>query len=215
MLTTPATTADNTVTATIQERLAGRELLPRTQFVDSGYVTADHLVSSAAEHGCDLLGPIHEDASWQARATCPQGKASREWKPTRHGAGHPVIRIRFAPGDCGPCPVRPQCVASTRERTLLIWPQPQYAALNAARQRQHTAEFKAEYTRRAGVEGTIAQGVSRGDLRRTRYRGLRKTRLLHLVIAAALNLARIAAWLAERPRAQTRISAFARLAPAR
>jgi len=89
-----------------------------------------------------------------------------------------------------------------------------YEALHDARQRQHTPEFRARYHARAGIEGTFSQGVSIGDLRRTRYRGLAKTRLLHLLIATALNLHRVAAWLAERPRAQTRVSAFARLAPA-
>jgi hypothetical protein len=54
--------------------------------------------------------------------------------------------------------------------------------------------------------------VSIGDLRRTRYRGLAKTRLLHLIIATALNVHHVAAWLTERPRAQTPVSASARLA---
>jgi transposase len=230
--TTAATTADNTVTATIQEHLAGRALMPRVQFVDTGYVTSDHLVTSETDYGCTLFGPIHEDSSWQARAktgfaqsdfaldwaaeraTCPQGKTSMDWKPTTDTAGHAVVRIRFTPADCDPCPVRGRCVASTRARMLLIRPQPHYDALNAARRRQHTAEFKAQYSRRAGIEGTVSQGVSLGDLRRTRYRGLAKTRLLHLLIATALNFVRVAAWLAERPRAPTRRSAFARLAPA-
>jgi transposase len=44
--------------------------------------------------------------------------------------------------------------------------------------------------------------------------GVVKTRLLHLLIAAALNFIRVAAWLADTPRARTRQSAFARLAPA-
>jgi transposase len=232
VMTTPATTADNTTTATIQAQLAKRDLLPRTHFVDTGYVTADHLVTSETAHGCTLFGPIHEDYSWQARAktgfaqadfaldwaagqaTCPQGKTSLDWKPTKDTAGHAVVRIRFAPADCDRCPVRSQCVASTRARMLLIRPQPHYDALNAARQRQHTPEFKTLYRCRAGIEGTVSQGVSLGDLRRTRYIGEAKTRLLHLLIGAALNFVRAAAWLAERPRAPTRISAFARLAPA-
>ncbi len=66
--TTPATTADNTVTATIQGRLAERELLPRIWFVDTGYSTSEYLVTSETEHRCTLFGPIHEDYSWQARA---------------------------------------------------------------------------------------------------------------------------------------------------
>ncbi len=44
--------------------------------------------------------------------------------------------------------------------------------------------------------------------------GLAKTKLLHLLIGAAMNLVRIAVWLAEVPRARTRTSPFARLAPA-
>ncbi len=231
--TTPAPTPDHTVTAAVQARLAARALLPAVQLVDTGYVTADHLVTSAEERGCTLLGPVHEDYSWQAqaaagyaqadfvldwaaeRATCPQGRVSGSWQPGTDGGGLPLIRIRFATADCAACPVRAACVRGARPRTLGIRPQPHYAALLAARQRQQTAEFRARYAQRAGVEGTIAQGVSLGDLRRTRYRGLAKTYLLHLVIAAALNLARLAAWLTEQPWARTRTSAFARLAPAR
>jgi transposase len=71
--TTAAPSADNTAIATIQARLAARDLLPRAHLVDAGYVTADRLVTSAEAHGCDLLGPIHADASWQARQDrlCP------------------------------------------------------------------------------------------------------------------------------------------------
>ena len=206
--------------------------MPREQLVDTAYVTADHLLSSQADHQCALLGPIHGNYSWQARAdqgfataqfridwereraTCPQGKTSAIWKPTTDGGGHAIINIRFAHADCRDCPMRAQCVSSARPRALAIRPQAAYAALQEARARQHTALFKEQYAKRAGVEGTIAQGVGLGDLRRSRYRGLVKTRLLHFLIAAALNLLRLAAWLAERPLAQTRTSAFARLAPA-
>lgn len=40
-----------------------------------------------------------------------------------------------------------------------------------------------------------------------------KTALGHVFIATALNLIRVAAWLAETPRSVTRRSAFAALAP--
>jgi len=56
-----ATTADNTVTATIQGQLAERGVLPREQVVDTAYVAADHLLSSQADHQCTLLGPIHDN----------------------------------------------------------------------------------------------------------------------------------------------------------
>jgi DDE family transposase len=50
-------------------------------------------------------------------------------------------------------------------------------------------------------------------LRRTRFRGLAKTHLQHVAIAAAINIDRIVAWLDEHPRAKTRTSRFATLAP--
>jgi len=230
--TTAATTVDHAVTAAVPARLAARGLTPRVHLADTSYVTADHLVTSQTEHNRTLLGPIHEDDSWQARAgagfgaapfaidweqaraTCPQGRSSRIGKPTRDSAGHAIINIRFDYADCRDCPARQRCVSSDRERALAIRPQPLSEALHDARHRQRTPEFRKQYHARAGIEGTFSQGVSLGDLRRTRYRGLAKTRLLHLLIATALNLHRVAAWLAERPRAQTRVSAFARLAPA-
>ncbi len=51
----------------------------------------------------------------------------------------------------------------------------------------------------------------RYHLRRSRYIGLAKTRLLHLLIATALNFVRTAAWLADIPLAHTRRSPFATL----
>jgi len=67
--------------------------------------------------------------------------------------------------------------------------------------------------RRAGVEGTLSQGVRAfgcdGPIL-----GVAKTHLQHVAIAAAINIDRMVAWLDERPRAQTRTSRFAALAPA-
>ena len=93
-------------------------------------------------------------------------------------------------------------------------PQAQYEALAAARTWYGSAEGKEGYTRRAGVEGTLSQGVRAFGLRWARYRGLAKTHLQHVATAAAMNVDRIVAWLDERPRAKTRTSRFAALAPA-
>lgn len=86
--------------------------------------------------------------------------------------------------------------------------------LQAARQREQTDEFKETYKKRAGVEGTISQAVGVLGMRRTRYRGLGKVHLQHLMTAAAMNLMRVVDWLNGKERATTRISAFARLAAA-
>lgn len=50
-------------------------------------------------------------------------------------------------------------------------------------------------------------------MRRSRYRGLDKTHLQNVAIAAAMNVERLVAWLDGRPRAQTRTSRFAALMP--
>ncbi len=220
--TTEATKADQTMTDLIHTHLAERDLLPGEHIVDMGYMNSDHLVTSGERH-IDLVGPIREDGSWQTRAaagfgvacfaidweaqqaTCPQGKTSVIWKPTMERQEIPIINIRFAHTDCVACPRRSQCVSSSRSRALTIRDRPAYEAVALARQRQTTEEFKKAYARRAGIEGTLSQGVRLGDLRRTRYIGLPKTRLLHLLVATAFNLVRTAAWVAETPLARTRI----------
>ncbi len=95
---------------------------------------------------------------------------------------------------------------------LAIHPdQAQHQALQQARLRQKTPDFKQKYTKRAGIEGTISQGVRGFDLRHARYRGLAKIRLQHLFVAASLNLVRMGAWLMEKLQAQTRRSPFKKL----
>ena len=89
--------------------------------------------------------------------------------------------------------------------------QAQHAALRAGRQREHTEAFTTEYAKLAGVEGTIAQGVRSCELRRSRYIGVARTHLQHLMTAAAMNVVRMLHWLAEIPKATPRASPFVRL----
>src|ERR671926_78594 len=81
----------------------------------------------------------------------------------------------------------------------------------AARQREHTGAFSALSATRAGVEGTLSRGIRTCRLRRTRYLGLRKTRLAHLLTAVALNFLRLGEWIAGVPPAQTRRFPFVEL----
>jgi IS5 family transposase len=78
--------------------------------------------------------------------------------------------------------------------------------LQAARQRQKTVEFQEQYAKRAGIEGTLSQGVRAFDLRRSRYSGIAKTPLQHILMATAINLVRVVAWLTD-PRPQKRRAA--------
>ena len=158
-------------------------------------------------------------------AICPEGHQSLSWKPKIDQWNNPVIDIFFSRVDCGTCPKRDKCVGSnrktvnpnrrksyyTRARTLMIRPKEQYLALEKNRREQRTEAFKKRYRLRAGIEGTLSEGVRAHGLRQCRYLGLAKTHLQHVVTAAAVNVARMAAWLEGKPRAKTRVSRFAAL----
>jgi transposase len=55
VLTTAATTTDDSVTESIHDELAAKGLTPSEHLVDSGYTEADVLVSSRNEHQIDLI----------------------------------------------------------------------------------------------------------------------------------------------------------------
>jgi transposase len=223
--TTLATTPDDKMLDTIHAALAEHTLLPQEHLVDCGYTDSEILVGSEQAYGVTIVGPVAADPSWQAReatgydnsaftidweghtATCPQGKQSRKWQPDTDVAGQEVIQIRFAKKDCQACPVRTACTrAKTEPRTLTVRTQGYHAVLQAARQYQRTVEFQEQYAPRAGIEGTLSQGVRAFDLRRARYMGLAKTHLQHILIATAINLVRVVAWLTD-PRPQKRCAA--------
>lgn len=144
---------------------------------------------------------------------CPQGKASHRWKPSHDLNKNPTVYVAFARQDCQACPVHSQCTRSQLTgRSLTLRAQSDWQVLQQARARQNTDEFKAQYAPRAGVEGSISQAVRAFGLRHCRYIGLAKTRLQHIITAAAINIVRLVAWLRGEPLAQTRQSLFAQLA---
>src|SRR6266508_3164344 len=227
--TTSASVDDHTMLAPIQADLAARDMLPSEHYVDSGYVDAQALVDSQRQQ-IKLVGPMQADGCWQARtpngitntqfvldwdaeqAVCTEGKLSRTWQPCTDGHNNAGIVVRFAREDCLTCSRRTDCTRGQKQgRQLMLRPREQHLALLSARAWQESAEFKAQYSRRAGVEGTFTQANRRGDLRHARYIGLAKTHLQNVIIAVALNVLRVLAWLGEVPRATTRTSPFARL----
>jgi transposase len=131
-------------------------------------------------------------------------------------SGDPVIRIRFDGSTCRACPARRACTsAKDAPRQLTVRLQAHHEALQAARQRQETPEFKAQYTLRAGVESSLSQGVRCFDLRRSRYLGLARTHLQQLPTATAMNVVRVIAWIWGEPLGERRRQPghFAQLSP--
>src|SRR5262249_61050023 len=100
------------------------------------------------------------------------------------------IYLRFAAAAWAPCPSRPRCTRSRAQhprRSIAIRPQEQYEALRQRREQEGGRDYARAYARRAGIEGTLSQGVRRCGLRRSRYIGLPKTHLGHVATAAALH----------------------------
>ncbi|MGW2088745.1 transposase [Streptomyces sp. NPDC001880] len=147
------------------------------------------------------------------RAIRPNGKTSSQWGRQTHRVEGPVFYARFSPADCRTCPSKPQCTRAPK-REITFRPRGEHEALAQARIDQQSPDWQRRYGHRAGVEGTIAQGVHAFSLRRAHYRGLAKTRLQHQPTGAAMNFARLDAWLTGCPLAPTRTPPFAALRPA-
>jgi transposase len=230
--TTAATVHEAQCTAPIHQALLEKELPPSEHLVDAAYIDAALLVESQEQHGITLRGPTRPIQGWQAqveggytidqfevdwaqqRVRCPQGKWSAAWWE-HHGptSGRPIW-VQFALEDCQGCPARALCTRAQQQgRRLGLPPRAQYEAVQAARAWISSEAGQQQYQQRAGVEGTLSQAVRSYGLRYTRYWGAAKTHLQHIAMAAALNIDRLVAWLDERPRAKTRTSRFAALAP--
>lgn len=89
--------------------------------MDLGYTTAELLVSSQSKYGIEVIGPVRDDPSWQAKhhpkfassnfkidwdkeiAICPQGHQSKAWMNKIDVSGQPVVCIRFSRSVCSAC----------------------------------------------------------------------------------------------------------------
>ena len=227
--TTPATTQDQQVVTSIHQSLAHQHLLPSQHLVDQGYTSARLITQSERDYQIDLFGPVGTNGGWQARAgqgfdlshfqidwdkkkvSCPQGKKSRSWKKGKDSYGNPIIHVEFRQNECKECPVRSLCTrAPVHARGITLLPQVEYETRQKARERQESEEFKKQYALRAGIEGTISQGIRGFGLRQCRYLGLAKSHLQHILTAASMNLVRVFNWLENIPLAKTRYSSFYR-----
>ncbi len=204
-------------------------MLPNQHLVDTGYVDAEILAKSQQIHQIDVVGPALPDTSWASKEAerfdqsqfsidweaksvlCPAGQTSRDWGhiPDRHGK--PSLRIRFPLALCRSCPLHAQCTPVSAKVLILRPDQQSFQALQEARKRQGTPEFRALYAKRAGIEGTVAQAVRTCEIRRARYIGLKKLNLQAFLTATSMNVLRACHWLAEEKHAPKPSSRFAKL----
>jgi transposase len=225
--TTEATVPDAAMLTPVHQQLEQRRLLPGEHLVDSGYPSAELIIHAARVFGITLVSPVLLDTSAQARAgagydkaafafdfdarqaTCPQGVASSSWSPCRQRQDEAIV-VSWPATACAPCPARQLCT-SGRRRQITIRSRELHEALAIARAEQTSAQWKARYAARAGVEGTMRQATHVTGIRRARYLGLPKTQLEHNIAAAAINMIRMDAYWTGHPLDRTRSSHLARL----
>jgi transposase len=227
--TTSATLPDGDVMEELHERLAEKQVLPSQHLVEKGYVDAEILAKSRQMHHIDLVGPALPDTSWASKAAgrldhsqflidweakrvlCPAGHTSRDWGhiPDRHGK--PSLRVRFPLPRCRSCSLHAQCTPISAKVLILRPDEAAYNALQDARKRQETPEFRSLYAKRAGVEGTVAQAVRTCEIRRSRDIGQKKLDLQAFLTATAMNLLRACHWVTEEKHAVSPSSRFAKL----
>jgi transposase len=129
--TTAAPAPDGRVLAPVHEALGDKGMLPSTHIADSGYMGIESLIAARRDHGVELLGPVRANKHWQMRegkgfdlsnfevdwererVTCPEGKHSITWSPTKDAGGRDIIDIQFSRADCGACPSLDSCVRYT------------------------------------------------------------------------------------------------------
>ncbi len=155
----------------IHDQLGARHLLPTHHIVDAGYVDARGMVTVAADHAVELVGPVLADTNWQARqnrgyaaadfaidwanhqARCPQGHSSSYWRAHHDHTGHDVVEVRWSWKTCKVCPVLSSCSQQQQgSRTRKVRAETEYRALQAAWQRQTTPAFREQYAQRAGYD---------------------------------------------------------------
>jgi hypothetical protein len=103
------------------------------------------------------------------------GHTTQHWYERTGSRGKPAISVQFLTTVCRPCLVRERCTIAKAVPQVGFIPEPEFSALQAARQREQTDDFKETQIKRAGVEVTISQAMAVLGMRRTRYRGLDKS----------------------------------------
>jgi transposase len=202
VITTEAIASDiDGLDRVLESQAENRNDKPSELYVDAGYVTDDTL-ADAKEGGYELTGPARPPGTADKtefssecfdvdvanrKAVCPAGRTSCQCSLIHEQKRQAYYRFEWA-GQCDECPLRVRCTSSKRGRRLLIVGV-HHDLLQARRREMQTDEFKEKMHLRNAIEGTVSE-FARGGGRRTRYKGLAKTRLANYFHGAAANAKR-------------------------
>ncbi|MFF3959406.1 hypothetical protein ACFYY1_40410 [Streptomyces sp. NPDC001890] len=134
--TTASTLPDTKALEPIHQALDRRRLLPARHYLDSGYPSADLIVSSAQAYAVALITPALLDTSRQAKAqegsaahdftidwdnqqvVCPAGKTSTTWNDVVQESMAKTV-VSFAALDCISCPSKDHSTSARSNRRRL------------------------------------------------------------------------------------------------
>ena len=202
--TQEAISSDKAALPEVEEHWEERNMeTPDELYVDGGYTSGKEL-ARALEEGRKLQGPMapapRKDNRFSAddfdvsvedrKAVCPGKRTNSQCRRLREEkSGKVTYRFEFSRKHCQACPLKNQCLGKNQKhRTLTV--SEHHTLMQARRREQRTEIFKKSMRARNGVEGTISELARGHGLRRSRYRGLAKTRLQNYLIGAACNLRR-------------------------
>ena len=166
---------------------------------DASYGTAnvvERLESAGIEANTKVQGPAARAGMFSQDAftididagtvRCPQGELV-QLRPRKDGLSHASFGEH-----CASCPQRDSCTTSSTGRHINV--HPKHDVLHRARERQRSSEWKASYRgTRPKVERKLAHMVRRRHGgRRARVRGSQRVGHDFALLAASINLARIA-----------------------
>ena len=209
VLTQPAITGDHgSLAPVLAAHQQGGQDQPEEAFADAGYISAPALVAAQAA-AYVLTGPIgappHSGTRFGSdafavdlphrQATCPAGKLSVECsRITETKLQKIYYYFAWAQADCSACPQKDQCLSKKKRRTFrTLQVGAQHMLTQERRHLCKTPEYQLRMRRRSGIAGTHSELMRGYGLRRSRYRGEKKTDLQMLFTAAACNLRRWAA----------------------
>lgn len=120
--------------------------------------------------------------------TCPAGQTTSDARPTKDHKQRVATLFVFATEVCAVCPWREQCTNAKAGRTIVVGRH--HDRIEAARAAQSEPGTKALLRRRPKVERKIDHLQDLG-MRKSRYRGRRKTKLQALLAATVANFKRL------------------------
>jgi hypothetical protein len=171
---------------------------PDSEIITATEVTAGNVGDASAAEALlgDVLPPDVHDAQTaleeSSMAETPSTESAEVYGDASYGTAALVEKVADFGERCEACPLRARCTLSKQGRGIQL--HPKHAVLDAARKRQRDPDWRARYrATRPKVERKIAHLMRRKHGgRRARVRGRLRVGHDFALLAAAINLARLA-----------------------